>query len=266
MSEGQGEPQVGAPAEEAPPMSLEDRISEASGILSEILRRMGAPARFEFKEAADSTLLVAIHFEQEPPPGFDSGKRSSPLDSLQLLTNKILNRPGTSRRWLQLGLNAFPEPRPSREERQKAQAAARAAAQVAKSEAQAASRAAAATQAPQAAAQQPRAARPAREPQKQPQPRGEQDERSLEVPEDAALRAAAQSLAEKAAKHGRYFAVIATTPEERAQILQGSAGVEGVSVKPVGEGNLRRVVYTPANPIPLPKKAVMPDFDDEEED
>ena len=55
---------------------------------------------------------MAVHFEGEVP-GVVAGKKSYLIESLQFLVNKVVNRPNTERRWVTLGVGAFPEPKPA---------------------------------------------------------------------------------------------------------------------------------------------------------
>ncbi|QRN97484.1 hypothetical protein JRI60_52640 [Archangium violaceum] len=238
-------------------------------LLTDILGLMGFPARIDFKDASDGSLSVALHFQGEPPPGVEPGKRSQVVDSMQFLLNKMLHRPGTERRFVLVGAGIHPEPRSERLKREQA---------------------AAATQAPAAPAPQPQ---PAPQPRAQPQapaprqekaparaqapaPRQEKapaaparpsdsDERSLEVAEDPALREVARKLAEKSASLGRFYALVNVKQEDRARVMKAVEGVPGVKVSCEGEGRNRRVVFTPAKPAPLPKRSMLPEDDDEDD-
>lgn len=242
-------------------------------LLSDILGLMGFPARLDFKDASDGSLSVALHFQGEPPPGVENGKRSQVVDSLQFLLNKMLHRPGAERRFVLVGAGIHPEPRSERLKREQAAA-------------QAAAQAPASTPAPQAAAPAPqpapraqpqapapREAKPARGQQrgaqqeaKAPAARAtETDERSLDVAEDAALREAARKLAEKSGTLGRFYALVTVKPDDRARVLKAVEGVPGVKVSCEGEGRNRRVVFTPDKPAPLPKRSMLPEDDDEED-
>ncbi|QRK11136.1 hypothetical protein JQX13_14310 [Archangium violaceum] len=240
-------------------------------LLTDILGMMGFPARLDFKDASDGSLAVALHFQGEPPPGVESGKRSQVVDSLQFLLNKMLHRPGAERRFVLVGAGVHPEPRGERLKREQA--------------------AAQATPAPQAVEAAPRPVpAPQQQPRKQQAPapqqqakpaRGqaasqqqakaapartvESDERSLEVTEDAALKEAARKLAERSATLGRFYALVTVKPEDRARVLNAVEGVPGVKVSCEGEGHNRRVVFTPEKPAPLPKRSMLPEDDDEDD-
>lgn len=236
-----------------------DKREQVEVLLRDMLRLMDYPAKLEFKDMSDGGLGVAVHFEGELP-GITPGKRSYLVDCMQFLVNKVVNRPNTPRRWVSLGTNAFPEPRPERP--------APAAAPVAEAAAPVPS----APKAPRAEkAQAPvPSAKPAPAPAKNkdaPRPSAprEADEAALDVPADPVWTKLGQSLADKSARLGRTYAVMLVSPENRARLLAAAAGVKGVTVKAQGEGHWRRVAYVPDKLTPLPKKHVMPDYDDEEE-
>lgn len=269
-----------------------DKKEQAQKVLAEILRLMELPARLDIKAAADGGISIAIHFEGEVP-GIQQGRRSHLIDSLQVIVNKIINRPGMDRRWVSLGAGAHPEPRPPPGERPRRGAQTQGAPQAA---APAGAPQPGAPMAPQgvtpvaplppAAAPAPQAARPAQpqqgqsrgkqRPQGGPPLRGEErtaaaaprrpepDEAAMEVSEDPALAAAVRALAEKSAALGRFYGIAAMKQEDRARVLKGASGVAGVKVGVEGEGRSRRVVYTPAKPTPMPKRAI-PDYDEDEE-
>jgi predicted RNA-binding protein Jag len=250
VSEQQQQTQGPAPVA-APAGELRARVER---LLTDILGLMGFPARLDFKDAADGSLSVALHFEAGPPPGVELGKRSQVVDSLQFLLNKMLHRPGVERRWVVLGAGAHPEPRGSKP--------APAVPAQAPAPVSAPKAAPAARPAPQQkAAPAPRPAAPAAAPVK----RGESDERSVEVAEDAELRAAVRQLAEKSGRLGRFYALAAMKLEDRARVLKCVDGVAGVQVSGVGEGRNRRVVFTPEKPAPLPKRSLLPADDDEDD-
>ena len=226
-----------------------DKRAESETLLKEVFALMEYPAKLEFKDLADGALGVAVHFEGELP-GITAGKRSPVLDSVQFWLNKVVNRPNTPRRWVNLGLNEFPAPRPQPGE------AAPAAAKPAR----------------EAKPEQPRAEKekkPAPAAPAAPAPRNHGkhvDERALKPAPDAALTAAAKELAEKSAKLGRVYAVMGLTNEQRALMLQAADGVNGQSAKAEGEGHWRRLTITPEKLTVISRKQVMPDYDDEEED
>lgn len=250
MSEQQ-QTQGSAPGAPAPAGELRARVER---LLTDILGLMGFPARLEFKDAADGSLSVALHFEAGPPPGVEVGKRSQVVDSLQFLLNKMLHRPGLERRWVVLGAGAHPEPRAP-----KAAPAVQAPAQAG---APAPKAAAPARPAPQPkAAPAAKAAAPAAPPK-----RVEPDERTVEAAEDAELREAVRQLAEKSARLGRFYGLAAMKVEDRSRVLKAVEGVAGVQVAGVGEGRNRRVVFTPEKPAPLPKRSLLPADDDEDDE
>src|SRR6185295_12578783 len=112
MSETQASPVVpSAPPD--PAAAAEDaakKRARTSEVLEEILRRMDMQGRVEVKDGADGGISVAMFLEGEVPQG--QGRRSNFVDALQFLANKMVNRPGTSRRWISIGVGAHPEPRP----------------------------------------------------------------------------------------------------------------------------------------------------------
>jgi predicted RNA-binding protein Jag len=236
-------------------------------LLSDILGLMGFPARLDFKEASDGSLAVALHFQDGAPPGVEPGKRSQVMDSLQFLLNKMLHRPGAERRFVLLGAGVHPEPRGERARREPAPAAPAPAAPPAPpppaprapaAPARAPARAAAPAPAPVST----RAAAPAKAAAARP---GESDERTLEVPEDPALRVAARTLAEKSSSLGRVYALVTLKQEDRARVLKAVEGVPGLKVACEGEGRNRRVVFTPDKTAPLPKRSILPADDDEDD-
>ncbi|MBJ6760779.1 hypothetical protein JGU66_08380 [Myxococcaceae bacterium JPH2] len=251
MSEPQGTTQQGV-------AGGADFRARVERLLTDILGLMGFPARLEMQDASDGSLSVALHFDAGLPAGVEVGKRSQVVDSLQFLLNKMLHRPGVDRRWVMLGAGVHPEPRPRREAQQAPAAPAPAPAARAQP-APAAAPAARQAAAPKAAA----AAAPARAPAA---PRGDVDERSVAVDEDAALREAVRRIAEKSAGLGRFYALAAMKMEDRARALKAVEGVSGVKVTAEGEGRNRRVVFTPDKPAPLPKRSLLPDDDEDDLD
>jgi predicted RNA-binding protein Jag len=228
-----------------------DKRPAVEGLLTDIFRLMEYPVRLDFKDLADGSLGVALHVEGEQP-GMTPGKRSFLVDSVQFLVNKAVNRPNVPRRWVNLAVNGFPEPRG---ERAPAEAAA--------------------SPQPSAPAPAPAAAKaPAKAPavpEKKAEPRDERkperrdgDEASLKVTPDADWTRAAQALAEKSAKLGRPYGLLLLSTEDRARVVQAAAGVTGVTVRAEGEGLWRRVAFKPATLTPMPKRSAMPDYDDDE--
>ncbi len=82
---------------------------------------------------------------------------------------------------------------------------------------------------------------------------------------DPAIAALGKLLAQKAAKFGRYYAVTLMTQEDRARLVQGAKGVGEVTVRAEVEAHLRRVAFSPAKPVAMPKKTAMPVFPDDED-
>jgi predicted RNA-binding protein Jag len=223
-----------------------DKRAWAQSVVTEVLKLLEIPARLELKEAADNGIAVAVHLEKDVP-GLPAGKRSSLLDALQFLSNKIVNRPNTERRWISIGVGGFPEPRP-------AQAPRPAIAPVAEV---AHAQPVAAPQAPRSRAAPP----PAR-----PVHAGETEERAAQVPPMPEVVALGKMLAQKCVQHGRHYGVVVMPFAERANLIRGAEGVSGLVVKAEGEGRNRRVVFTPDKPTPMPKRAFMQDDDDEYEE
>lgn len=260
-------------APEATPAGGADLRARVEKLLTDILGLMGSPARLDFKDASDGSLSVALHFQGEPPPGVEPGKRTQVVDSLQFLLNKMLHRPGAERRFVLVGAGFHPEPRSERMKREQA------AAQAAAAQAPAPQQPRAQAPTPQQAPQQPRAQAPAPQQAKAPA-RGQQapqarpaaaaraaetEERSLEVAEDPALREAARKLAEKSASLGRFYALVTVKQDDRARVMKAVEGVPGTKVSCEGEGRNRRVVFTPEKPAPLPKRSMLPEDDDEDD-
>ncbi|HVE84843.1 MAG TPA: hypothetical protein VND93_18430 [Myxococcales bacterium] len=279
MSETQENPAGAASAPLDPAEAAEDaarKRAKTTEVLEEVLRRMELNGRAEVKDGPDGGISVALFVEGEVPQG--QGRRSNFVDAIQFLANKIVNRPGTSRRWISIGLGAHPEPRPPREarppppERPPQQAAA----------------------APPPPAQ-PQQQRPPRPPNGRPQqagppqgqgPRasgpkpahaptqgggsappaaaGERDpaEAAMDVADDPAVTELVKALATRSAELGRFYAISPMKTEDRARMLKASRGMPGVKVKLEGDGRSRRVVFVPDKPTPMPKRA-LPVHDDE---
>lgn len=254
--------------------SPQDKRPQVETLLNDVFRLMEYPAKLDFKDMPDGSLGVAVHFEGELP-GITPGKRSYLLDCVQFWLNKVVNRPNVPRRWVNLAVDAFPEPRMPGQPREPREPAPPPSAP-------------AAVQAPAAAAPQKRPDAPTgskqREPhqhQKKPDaPRGEReaprheaprrgresDERALSPAADPAMSAVGKALAEKSAKHGRLYGVMLLTPEARSLMLKAADGVKGVTGKAEGEGHWRRLVMVPEKLTVIAKKQVMPDYDDEEDE
>jgi predicted RNA-binding protein Jag len=250
-----------APA--APQAPNPEKMAQAEKVLGEILARLEVKARLELKAAADGGISVAMHLEQELP-GLAPGKRSHIVDALQFLANKIVNRPTGERRWISLGVGGHPEPRPPKSERPPRAPPAEGAPAQAGAPAPAPAKPAHAKgprpekRAEGAPEQRPAAAKPP------PAARAEPEELKLDVPEDPAMTALARKVAERSAQHGRFYAVAPMKAEDRARMLKATAGVAGVKVTIEGEGRSRRVLFSPEKPTPMPKKGLMPDYDEDE--
>ena len=118
MSETQGSPAAAASAPLDPAAAAEDaakKRAKTTEVLEEVLRKMELGGRAEVKDGPDGGISVALFVDGEVPQG--QGRRSNFVDAIQFLANKIVNRPGTSKRWISIGLGAHPEPRPPREQR-----------------------------------------------------------------------------------------------------------------------------------------------------
>lgn len=221
-----------------------DKRPQVEALLGDVFKLMDYPAKLDFKDMPDGSLGVAVHFEGVCP-GITPGKRSYLVDCVQFWLNKVVNRPNVPRRWVNLGVNAFPELRQPAHGREQA-----AVAPVAEKRVEAPKRLAA----------------PVARPSAPPPARRAVDERSLTPAADPVMTAAGKLLAEKSAKHGRYYGVMLLSPDARALMLKAADGVKGVTAKAEGEGHWRRLVMVPEKPVLIPKKQVMPDYDDGEED
>lgn len=254
------EPAMTIPAPAAPvavtPAPAE-RKAQAESLVKGIFEHMDYPARLELKDMPDGGIGIACHFDGELP-GITVGKQRSWLvDCIQFLVNKSVNRPTVEKRWVTLGVNAFPELRSDRPEKKDAAPAAAAAVP-----------SNGAKKPPQqpARAEPQKAARPVTEKPARPARHHEPDERSIDVKDDPAATKLFTMLAEKAVKTGRIYAVMSLSTDDRARALKVAAGVKGVSAKTEGEGHWRRVTFTPEKLTAMPsKRQVMPDYDDEEE-
>ena len=232
---------------------------KVEALLADVFKLMEYPAKLDFKDMSDGSLGVAVHFDGELP-GITPGKRSYLVDSVQFWLNKVVNRPNTPRRWVNLGVNAFPEPRSQQQQQQQQPVEAKPAAVPAeakpvKTPGKGAPKADVKTEKPANKPQEKREERPRRD--------GQVDERTLKPAPDAAMSAAGKLLAEKSAKLGRVYAVMALSADQRALMLQTADAVKGQKTKAEGEGHWRRVTFTPDKPTVIPKKQVMPDYDDE---
>lgn len=224
-------------------MTAVDKKAHAEEVLGAILKHMEFPARLESKDMADGGISFALHPESELP-GMQAGKRTFLLDCLQLLVNKAVNRPQGERRFVALGVGQHSEPRNGR------------------------------AQVPVAAVSAPGA------PNAPPPPRRSGAERHSAVaaaPVDAAVPARAvkvdpelakfgKALAEKVAANNRYLALLLVPDDDAAGLAQSAAKVKGVSVKLEGQAHLRRLTYSPANPVLMPKRKAFQVFDVENDD
>jgi predicted RNA-binding protein Jag len=278
MSETQGSPAAAASAPLDPAAAAEDaakKRAKTTEVLEEVLRKMELSGRAEVKDGPDGGISVALFVEGEVPQG--QGRRSNFVDAIQFLANKIVNRPGTSKRWISIGLGAHPEPRPPREQRPPQPQQPPAQAQVPAAAAPPPPQQQHQPRPPKAAA--PNGGAPVAQPQQQKPPRGsgpkpahaqppaapverEPPEVTMEVAEDPAFAALAKSLAQRSAELGRFYAISPMKQEDRARLFKGAQGVAGVKVKLEGDGRSRRVVFTPDKPTPMPKRA-LPVHDDE---
>jgi hypothetical protein len=248
-------------------------------LLSSIFSLMKYPATLDFKDMPDGALGVAVNFEGELP-GITPGKRSYLVDCIQFLLNKAINRPNVPRRWVNLGVNAFPEARVPGQPVAKPEkdlaatnSPSKGTPAVAKAPKDAAPQKDGARankpgqQPPVAEAKSGKHEKVAREPQPpRGNPRGGADERSMEVSPDPKFTAAGELLAKKSVQHGRIYAVMMLGTDDRARMLKAAAPTKGVTAKADGEGHWRRVSFTPDKVTPILKRQIMPDYDEEEED
>ena len=255
------------PAPEKGP--LEDKRQQVETLLTDVFKLMEYPAKLDFKDMPDGSLGVAVHFEGELP-GITPGKRSYLIDCVQFWLNKVVNRPNVPRRWVNLGVDAFPEarmpgqPREPREPREPSPSAPQAAAPSREKQPRREREPRGEQPRAESKKPEPRASTPPQ--QQQPRRAKDADERSLTPAADPFLTAAGKQLAEKSAKHGRLYGVMLLTPDTRALMLKAADEVKGVAAKAEGEGHWRRLVLTPEKLTVIAKKQVMPDYDDEEDE
>ncbi len=244
------------------PVSAADKKLQVEVLLEGLFEHMDYPARMEFKDMPDGGLGVAVHFKGELP-GITGNKRTYLVDCIQFLVNKVVNRPNVEKRWVTLGVNAFPEPRGTKPE-PSAPTAPKASAPPVKAPAPSSS--AARASAPPAAAPNapPKRPQPAQQQPSRSSRSSEHDEKSMKVEPSPMMTRLGETLAHKASKFGRFYAVPLLAVEDRARVMAAAAKVKGLSVKAEGEGYFRRVVFTPEKPTVIAKKQVMPDYDDEE--
>jgi predicted RNA-binding protein Jag len=229
--------------------AVDERRAQAVSALEQLLRAMDVPATLETRDLPDGSISIAVMPGVELA-GIVPGRRSPLGDALQYLVNKLVNKPGQERRWVAVGVGGHPEPRGPKPARP----------QPAPAPASAMTNGSGAP-APTPASRAPVAARPAA-----PVRASETDERTLLGEEDPALDAAARGLAERSARSGRIYAVVALGATERGRLLRAADGVDGVSAHAEGDGRLRRVVLTPEKMVPMPKQRLpvddLPDDDD----
>lgn len=264
-------PSTAAVTDEVAAPAAWDKRPQVEALVADIFRLMEYPVRLDFKDLADGSLGVAVHVDGEQP-GITPGKKSFLVDSVQFLVNKAVNRPNAPRRWVNLGINGFPEPRPEKPQ----PAVASAPAPAPKASAPAPANAAKPVKAAKDDARGNRLDKPAREDKREEKrddrrddKRGggrEGDEATLKVEADADWTRVAKALAEKSAKLGRPYGVMLLSAEDRARLVQAAAGTAGVTVKAEGEGHWRRVAFKPEKPTPMPKRSAMPDYDDDEDE
>lgn len=244
-----------------------DKRAHVESVLTDVLKLMEYPATLDFKDMPDGGIGVAVHFSGELP-GITPGKRSYLVDCLQFITNKIVNRPNTEKRWVTLGVNAFPEPRGSRPEGAPPAEAKDGAAKPAAPPPPPKSQAPQGQQAKPPAKEHGRDAKDKRPDQRQgsaPQASRGPDEASLAVAEDPELTARTLELLDKSARLGRPYAVLLLTAEDRARMLAQAKGKPGLSARAEGEAHWRRLAIIPDKLSPMPKRAVAMMHDDEEE-
>lgn len=204
------------------------RRAQAVETLERLLRAMQVPATIDVRDLPDGGISLAVHPEAELQ-GVALGRRNPVGDALQYLVNKLVNRPGTERRWVSVGIGAHPEPRGSKAPRVAVPPPAMNGASV--------------------------SAPPPRPPSAKPVASvSSTDERALDAPDDRAFTEAARALAQRSATTGRIYGIVTLSAEDRARMLRASDSVTGVSARAEGDGKLRRVVLTPAQVVPMPRQ------------
>jgi predicted RNA-binding protein Jag len=220
----------------------ERRRAQAVEALERLLRAMEVPATVEAKDLPDGSISLAVQTAVELP-GVTPGRRNPVGDALQYLINKMVNRPGTERRWISVGIGGHLEPRGPRPPRP-------------------------------AAVVPPAQVNGARVPASVPRsgaakvpagPAPQVEERTLEVSEDVSFTEAARALAQRSATTGRIYGVVTLSTEDRARLLRAVDSMTGVSARAEGDGRLRRVVLTPAQVVPMPRQRLPVDDDLDEE-
>ncbi|HZH02458.1 MAG TPA: hypothetical protein VEY30_01660 [Myxococcaceae bacterium] len=233
-------PPVSAGAAAMSAEAMEGKRLLTEQVLADILRRMDWPARLELRDGEDGGIAVALHSDGEAP-GVQPGRRSYLIDSLQLIANKIVNRLPGDRRWISIGVGGFPTPRVAAERTPKQRPAK--------------------APVPPAAAPVTASVRPQAVASAAPVTAG--DERTLEVSADPKLAEAVRALGEKSAALGRFYAIVGMRPDDRARVVQAARGMAGVTVGVEGEGRQRRILFTPEKPVPMPKRTLPVDDDEE---
>lgn len=226
----------------APPpaaASADDKRDKTLQVIGEILRHMDFPAKLDAKLAADGGISVSLELPGEVA-GAAPGRRTHVTDALQFLANKIVNRPGTERHWISLGIGGHPEPKQRQERKRPVPSA------------------------PSPGSTPPAA--PARKPGNgsaaaAPSPRPP-DDSELPVAEDPQLAKAARELAQRSSSLGRFYAITTMSRDDRARVVQALRDTPGVKVAVEGEGRQCRVVFIPEKPAPLPKRLPVPDDED----
>jgi hypothetical protein len=101
-------------------------------------------------------------------------------------------------------------------------------------------------------------------PARPPSRSSDHDEKSMKVEPTPSMTSLGATLAQKASKFGRFYAVPLLSTDDRARVVAAAGASKGATVKVEGEGYFRRVVFVPDKPTVIAKKQVMPDYDDEE--
>ena len=239
-----------------------DTRGRVEKLLPDILGLMGYPARLEFRDASDGSLAVALHFEagsasrggeRQAQPGAGLAPVPPQQDAPPPGRRAALGAAGRGRLPRAPASQGGPGPRAC------SRAGCRRGASSGGSPEGSGPRSPARCRhlrGPLRPAPPPAAPPPAK--------RGEADERTVEVAEDAVLKEAARQLAGKSGSLGRFYAIAAMKLEDRSRVMKAVEGVAGVTVTAEGEGRCRRVVFTPEKPAPLPRKLLLPDDDEDD--
>ncbi len=218
----------------APPV---DKRAWATRVVGEILEHMGVKPHLEVKDAADGGISIAVQLAAEVP-GVQVGKRSPVVDALQFLANKLVNRPGSERRWISIGIGVHPEPRVREAKRPPEPPTA----------------GASAPRAPPVKSSNGRGTAPA-----PPKALPDDDEAAVQPSDDGELADSVRSVAERSGSLGRFFAIVGMKREDRARVLRAVQGMPGVKVSAEGTGRNRRVVFSPLNPAPTKSSLPIPE-------